>query len=271
MSTEQVYEIPLKDIDIDKGNVRHAETNGELEELADSIKKHGQLQPVVLRGKYGHPPYKLIIGQRRFLAHQRIPKKTIKATFSETISNVEAAIRSLAENMCRVELSYADAANAITALYKEFDHNDRQVAKETGLSLQRVRQYIYIEERASPQTKADLRRKGGVKPVDVQRALKAASDDIGKADKLLEIMKKYQFDKYQKSRMVEYGETHPKASVEEIAKQAQKPSVERAFIVRLSERARKALIDAAEKLSMSPDEVAARAVEEWLSSKGFVG
>ena len=266
MSTEQIYEIPLKDIEIDKENVRHADTNGELEELADSIKKHGQLQPVVLRGKYGNPPYKVIIGQRRFLAHRRIPKKTIKATFSETLTNVQAAIRSLAENMCRVELSYADAANAITALYKEFGRNDRKVAKETGLSLQRVRQYIYIEERASSQTKSALRR-GKVKPVDVQRALKAASDDIGKADELLEIMKKY--DKYQKSRMVEYGETHPKASVEEIDKHAQKPVVERTFVVRLSDRARKALIGAAETLHMSPDEVASRAVEEWLCSKGF--
>jgi len=270
MSTEQIYEIPLKDIEIDKQNVRDAGTNGELEELADSIKKHGQLQPVMLRGKYGQPPYKLIIGQRRFLAHKIIPKKTIQATFSETITDVEAAIRSLAENMCRVELSYADAANAITALYKKFKHNERQVAKETGLSLQRVRRYIYVEERASSQTKADLRR-GKVEPVDVQRALKAASDDIVKADKLLEIMKKYELDKYQKSRMVEYGETHPKASVEEIVKQARKPTVERAFIVRLSDRARKALIDAAEELSMSPDEVATRAVEEWLSSKGFGG
>ena len=101
----------------------------------------------------------------------------------------------------------------------------------------------------------------------MQRALKAASDDIGKADKLLQIMKKY--DKYQKSRMVEYGEAHPRASVEEIDKHAQTPLVERVFIVRLSERERKALIDAADKLSMSPDEVATRAVKEWLSSKGF--
>ena len=270
MPPQQIYEIPLNEIAVDDQNARQSEANKDLEELAASIRKHGQLQPVVLRGGYGKPPYKLIIGQRRYLACKKIPRqRAIKATFAGKIDDTQAAIRSLAENMCRVELSYADTADAITALYKRYNRDDGRVHEETGLSLRKIRQFIAIEERASPKTKAKLRA-GTVEPVDVQRALRAASDDIGKADELLELMKKHKLDKHQKSRMVEYGEQHRKATPDEIIKRASEPVVEQSFVVKLSDRATQGLLSAAKKLAMAPDEVAARAVEEWLSSQGFV-
>jgi len=270
MPNEIIYPVPLKDIVISEDNVRHTEADKDLQELADSIKRHGQLQPVILIGEHGKPPYKLIVGQRRFLAHRDILNaKEIRATLVKKMTDTQAKVRSLAENMCRADLTYSDAADAITALYKEFGRNDKNVAKETGLSLQKVRQYIYIEERASAETKRKLREKK-VKPVDVQRALQAASDDIDKADELLERMKKYDYDRYQKQRMVEYGRRNPKASVKEIIAKAEEPTVEPRLIVRLSDKARSGLAAAAKKMSLEPDEVAARAVEEWLSTKGFI-
>lgn len=266
----KIHEIRLKDISVSKDNVRKQNIDTDLQELAESIKRHGQLQPVVLLGEFGKPPYEIIIGQRRYIAFRDILNvHTIKATFAGKISNVEASIRSLAENMIRSDLSYEDTANAVTQLYKHFGRDDHRVHKETGLSLRKVRQFIHIEERASKKTKSQLRQ-GEITPVDVQRALWAASDDINKADELLELMKKYKFDKFQKGRMVEYGKTNPRASAREIIERAKPPAVERTFIVKLSENARKALIMASEKLAMNPDELAAFAVEEWLMEKGFV-
>jgi ParB family chromosome partitioning protein len=268
MPNDRIYSIPLKDILVSDENVRQSKPDKDLQELADSIEKHGQLQPVLLIGEYTKPKYQLIVGQRRFLAHRDILRaKEIKATFVEEMTDTEAKVCSLAENMCRVDLTYKDAADAITALYKKFGRSDRRVAKETGLSLRKVRQYIYIEERASAETKRKLRERQ-IKPADVQRALQAASDDIGKADQLLERMKKY--DKYQKRRMVEYGQQNPRASVREIVARAEEPRVERQLIVKLSDKARNGLVTAAQKMSMEPDEVAAKAVEEWLSTQGFI-
>jgi ParB/RepB/Spo0J family partition protein len=270
MASDLIYDIPVRDIQIDGENVRQSDVDRDLQELAASIKRHGQLQPVVLRGEYGRPKYKLIIGQRRFRAIKNILNgATVKATFAGKLDDTQAAIRSLAENMCRTELSYADAAAAITALYKHFRHDDHRVAKETGLSVRKIRQFVDIEERASPKTKAKLKARK-VQPVDVQRALRAATDDIDKADELLELMRKYDLDKHQKSRMVEYGAEHPRASAKEIIERAKEPIVEQSFVVRLSERARQGLLRAATKFAMAPDELAARAVEEWLSSQGFV-
>ena len=267
MPNEMIYSVPLKDIVVSEDNVRQTEPDRDLQELADSIKRHGQLQPVVLIGEYGKPKYKLIVGQRRFLAHKWLGERQIEATFKKKMSDTEAKVRSLAENMCRLDLTYGDAADAITALYKVFDGNDKKVAKETGLLLKKVRQYIYIEERASEETKRKLRQKK-IKPVEVQRALRAASDDVRKADLLLKQMKKY--DTYQKKRIVEYGRQNPTASVKEIIAKAEEPAVERQLIVKLSDRARSGLLAAAKKMSMEPDEVAAKAVEEWLLDQGFI-
>ena len=270
MQEQMIYDIPLDEIKVSDENVRQTEPEKDLKELADSIKKHGQMQPVVLRGEYEKPPYKLIIGQRRYLAHKDIlNRKTIKAVFAGKIDDIEAKIRSLTENMCRVELGYKDAADAVTFLYKHFRRDDRRVAKETGLSLRKIRQYIYIGERASDKTKQKLRT-GKVEPKDVQRALRAASDDIEKADELLDLMEEYELDSHQKSRIVEYGQEYPRASAKQIIKSAQEPVVERSFVVKLSDHAHAGLLEAAKTLRMAPDELAARAVEEWLSTKGFV-
>jgi hypothetical protein len=125
----RIYEVPLKDIDVDEVNVRHHEPEKDLEELAESIKRHGQLQPVVLRGEYGNPRYNLVIGQRRYLAVRDILRKpTILGVFAGKITDEEAKIRSLVENMVRSELSYGDTADAITSLYKHFRRDDRKDA-----------------------------------------------------------------------------------------------------------------------------------------------
>jgi ParB-like chromosome segregation protein Spo0J len=55
-----IYDIPLKDIRVSALNVRKHDRGAEIEFLAKSIKKHGLLQPVVLRGVKGKPPFDLV-------------------------------------------------------------------------------------------------------------------------------------------------------------------------------------------------------------------
>lgn len=268
--TDKIYDIPLDDISISEYNVRRTECDKDLEELAASIGKHDLLQPIVLMGKYGDRPYQLIVGQRRFLAHRDIlHKKTIRAVFAGKLTHIQASIRSLVENMTRTDLNHADAAEAITHLYKQLGKDEQKVRAETGLSLKKIRQYVDIHERASKKMK-DMLRASKVTPADVQRVLKAASGDIEKADRLLESMEAQKLTAYQKKQMVEFGEAHPHANEHKIIAEAQRQTVERTIMVKLSDQARTGLEKAAKKLAMSPDEVAAQAVEDWLSRKGFI-
>ena len=150
---EKIYNIPLGDITISPDNVRKSDATKDLDELAASIKKHGLIQPVVLIGERDNPPYKLISGQRRFLAHKKLGKNHIRAVFAGPLSETDAVVRSLIENMQRLELDYADTAKAVTSLYEKYEKNERKVQQETGLSLKKVRDLILIESRASPKMK----------------------------------------------------------------------------------------------------------------------
>jgi ParB/RepB/Spo0J family partition protein len=269
-AAEKIHEIKLSDIRVSEENVRHEQADKELEDLANSIKKHGLLQPVILRGRYEDgPPYELIVGQRRFRAHEKLRKPRIRAVFVEGLDDTHAMLLSLAENMHRVALTYADAADAVTALYRHFQRDDRKVAEESGMSLRKVRQYIRIEERASEETKKKLR-SGTVLPVDAERALRAAGGDTKKADEFLRLMKQYELTTYQKKRLVEYGSAHPDATPKKAVKETLEPKLEYAIMVNVAEDVRKALAKAAEKLNLSDEEVASRALTEWLSDKGFL-
>ena len=278
---QEIHEIRLRDIKVSESNVRQTQLDRGLDELAASIEKLGLLQPVVLLGSPDDdPPYELIVGQRRFLAHKRILQhrgeqwKRIRAVFVGDLDPTQATIRSLVENMHRLDLNHADAAKVITDLYKQYggryNRDDKKVARETGLSLVRVRQYIEIEDLASVGMKHKLRaRKVG--PADVKRALRAAGGNISKAEAYLDLMVNKDLTRTEKVRMVEYARTRPTADPRDVVEEAQKPRVERSVIVSLRDIVRTGLQLAVDAMAMAPEEVAAQAIEEWLTDQGWLG
>jgi ParB family chromosome partitioning protein len=267
----EIHEIRLADIHISRDNVRHADPTKDLDELAASIKRHGLLQPVVLKGMYGDPPYELITGQRRFLAHEQILKlPTIRAVFAGDLSKDEALVRSLVENLQRLELDYQDTAKAVTYLYKKLGKDMHAVQKETGLSVRKIRDFVLINERATPKMKSLMKQKK-VSPADVKRAIRAAQDNLTKAEEILELIVKNKPTVHQKRRLVMYGEQKKGASAKQILDQAMQPHVEQNIIISLSEDLREALANATKSLSLEPEELAAKVLGDWLRAQGFAG
>jgi ParB/RepB/Spo0J family partition protein len=269
MIDNRIHEIPLQQIEISNQNVRHGNPTKDLDELAASIKSLGLLQPVVLLGEYGKPPYKLIAGQRRFLAHQELGKKHIRATFAGRQDRIHATLLSLVENLQIVELNHADTAKAVTYLYEQFDRDEKRVQKATGLSIRKIRDYVNIQLQASDKMKQMLTEKK-VTTTDVKRALRAAQGNIKKAEQLLDLMGTFPLTKYQKKRLIECGDSDPNASAKKIIEQATKPRVEQSIIVSLPEIVRQGLERASKGMSKEPEEIVADALHEWLSIQGFI-
>jgi ParB family transcriptional regulator, chromosome partitioning protein len=266
---QTIHEIPLNDIHISNDNVRHSDATRDLDELVLSIKRHGLLQPVVLKGEFGTPPYDLITGQRRFLAHEQLKSPTIRAVFAGNLSKTQAVVRSLVENLQRLDLEYDDTSKAVTYLYEKLGKDVTAVHKETGLSLRKIRDFILIEARATPKMKSLLKQRK-VKPADVKRAIRAAQDNLKKAEELLELMVKYKPTSHQKRRLVMYGERKKGASAKHILEEAMKPHVEQNIIISLPDELREALVKATKSLSIEPEELAAKILTDWLRSQGFV-
>lgn len=267
MITNEIASIKLSDIKVDDLNVRHTDRKVDIDELANSIRNHGQMQPIVLMGENGKPPYKLIVGQRRFLAHKHLGKREIIATFTETMQEKDALLFSLAENMQRVELNHADKAEAITRLYNLYNKDEKKVAKELGKPVNTIREYIDIEEQATEKTKALLRSRK-LSKTDAIRILNASAGDKNKADKLLDTFRK--LSTFEKKKAAEYGKSYPSATVADIDANAKKQRLEETVIIKLPKILDTALIKASKAIRLDKDEVAAKAIEEWLVTNGFM-
>lgn len=263
---DKIHEIPLERIKLSNLNVRTTDKEAGVDELAMSIEKYGLLQPIILKGEFGKPPYDLVVGQRRYRAHQLLERKTINAVFYEGVSDIELKMLSLSENMQRVRLNYADMANAITYLYREFNKDANKVARELGVSVPTIYEYVSIEEQATEKAKRLLRERK-VPKADVKRAITAARGDAAKIDRLLDELPK--LTKYEKDRAVDYAKRE-EATVDKIIEEAKKPRFESVVILNLDEDTNSALNKAGKELSMDREKIAEVALEKWLKENGFL-
>ncbi len=268
-TVSQIHGVPISDIEIGTYNVRLTNADKDLDELAASIKLQGLLQPIVLTGEFGKPPYQLVSGQRRLLAHEKILAAThIQAVFVGNITRTEAVIRSLVENLQRADLEFRDTEVAITELYKKLG-SEAAIKEATGLSIRRIRSHLMIGERASQRMK-DYIASGKVSVADVKRSLQAARDDIAKAERLLDLIIELKPTAHEKRRLVKYGAKSPEATADEIFEDALKPHVEQKLVISLGEEIRTALAEATKSLEMdNPAELAERIISEWLEQEGF--
>jgi ParB family chromosome partitioning protein len=105
-----------------------------LQELVDSIKATGVIQPLIVRPVPGFPhQFQVVAGERRFRAAQLAGLNTIPAIIRE-FNDQEAIAISLIENIQREELSPADEARALKRLIEEFALTHEQVAHAIGRS-----------------------------------------------------------------------------------------------------------------------------------------
>jgi len=102
-----------------------------LEELAQSIKEYGVLQPIIVR-RIG-TSYELVAGERRFRASQIIGLKSIPAIV-KNLSDKEIAEMALIENLQREDLNYFEEAEAYAKLIKEFGITQDEIAKRVSKS-----------------------------------------------------------------------------------------------------------------------------------------
>ena len=103
-----------------------------LEELAESIKAQGLIQPIVVRS-IGQDRYEIIAGERRWRACQLAGMETIPVLLRE-ISDQSAVAMALIENIQREDLNPMEEAVALSRLQAEFELTHQEVAQAVGKS-----------------------------------------------------------------------------------------------------------------------------------------
>ncbi|MDQ7032146.1 MAG: ParB/RepB/Spo0J family partition protein [Desulfonauticus sp.] len=112
-----------------------------LKTLADSIQSKGVLQPILVRPK--GEKYEIIAGERRFRAAQIAGLEKIPAII-KNLSDREALLLALVENIHREDLNPIDQAKALLKLKKEFDLSQEELAQKVNLSRSQVANLIRL-------------------------------------------------------------------------------------------------------------------------------
>lgn len=101
-----------------------------IDELAQSIKAYGIIQPLSVR-KMGENSYELVAGERRLRAARKIGMEVVPAIVVD-ITDKESAAIALLENLQREDLNYIEEAEAYYNLIKEHSYTQEQLAETIG-------------------------------------------------------------------------------------------------------------------------------------------
>ena len=122
-------EIALNQIKTNQYQPRLSFDEKKLQELAESIKKHGVVQPILVRE--ADKGYELIAGERRMRASKLAGLKKIPAVIAK-VSNTQSLEIAILENVQREDLNPLEVSKGYQRLKNEFGYTQEQVAKSVG-------------------------------------------------------------------------------------------------------------------------------------------
>jgi len=129
---QQLQALPIEYMQRGKYQPRKDINPEKLQELADSIKAQGIIQPVVVR-KIALEKYEIIAGERRWRAAQLAGLQQVPVVIKEIDDRTAMAI-ALIENIQREDLNPLEEAEALRRLLEEFEMTHQQVADAVGKS-----------------------------------------------------------------------------------------------------------------------------------------
>jgi len=150
---ERIVEIAIELITKNKHQPRTQFDETALNELADSIKRSGVMQPVLVRrAKYAPgvsggqiAQYELISGERRLRASAIVGLKTVPCVIRE-INEQESAEWALVENLQREDLGPVEMARAFKRLTVEFGLTQAEIARQVSINAASVSNHVRLLE-----------------------------------------------------------------------------------------------------------------------------
>ena len=139
----QLSTLPIDLVVQGKYQPRTEMDNEALQNLAESIRTQGVVQPIIVRSLENSTQYEIIAGERRWRAAQLVGLQEIPALIKE-LSDHDAICLALIENIQREDLNPIDEARALQRLIMEFGMTHEGVAKSVGRSRSAVSNLIRL-------------------------------------------------------------------------------------------------------------------------------
>jgi ParB family transcriptional regulator, chromosome partitioning protein len=142
-SRNTVSDLPIAAIERNPYQTRTVFDELTLNELANSIRENGVMQPVVVRPAEEAGRYILVLGERRLRASKLAGKEAIPAIVRR-VSLQQAAEMTVLENVQREDLNPIEQAEAYRVLSQEFNLTQAQIAQRVGVSRESVANYMRL-------------------------------------------------------------------------------------------------------------------------------
>jgi ParB family chromosome partitioning protein len=265
----EVKEIPLSSLVIGKGQVRLRDVGKDIDELAQSIAKLGQLEPIVVCPAREKGKFEILTGQRRFLAHKQLKKEKILACILDReVDETEAKVISVTENLVRRDLNRRDLVDVCTALYRKYG-SIKDVADDTGLPYSKVADYVKYER-----LKPELRKLYDDGVVDMKVALRAqdaasVSGEFNATEAVVLAKELANMSGAQQKRVVQRLEEDPASDVTEVIEAAKTGEKITQIVIELGIREHHNLKQFAKDEGTTVGDAARSLIEEGLSGKGY--
>jgi len=127
----------------------------ELEELAESIRRHGVLQPIIVTRGRSDSAYLLVAGERRLQAARRAGLETIPAIVRSVTAQQHLEL-ALIENLQRTDLNPLEAAEGYRVLADEFEVSHEDIASRVGKSRTAITNTLRLLKLSAPVRQALL-------------------------------------------------------------------------------------------------------------------
>lgn len=146
-TTERVLAIEINKVRPNPFQPRKEITEEKIDELAQSIKACGLIQPIVVRR--AGDGYQLVVGERRYMACKKLGWQKISAAV-KTLTDNDMATLALIENLQRENLNYLEEALGYVSLMKNFNFTQELLAQRLGKSQSTIANKIRLLKLSDP-------------------------------------------------------------------------------------------------------------------------
>lgn len=255
-------EIEIEKISLGEPNVRKTDVDLGINELAQSIKEQGLLQPIIVR-RVGNE-FELIAGQRRLTAMIKLDETKIAAMIIDTSDPNTLLLVSLIENVQRVDIDDRDRAKAIEKLVDANDGDYALVSKMVGLSEQTIRGWSGYH--GVPEELKQMKDRGELKREEATKLTKMLG-----SSKAVDVAKQIvSFPKETRGKVLRGLKKYSALQPEEVISLATKPPKEKPLSIRFFASIMTALERAAAVRGETPNETVQHIVREWLEKRHYI-
>lgn len=164
--------IRMSEIEPNKNQPRRHFDDGAIATLADSIRQHGLIQPILVRST--ETGYQIVAGERRWRACRMLGMSEIPAIVKE-LSDSETAQIALIENIQREDLNPIEEAAAYKELMETYDMTQEQLSKTVGKSRSSIANSVRLLN--MPEKIQDLLKKGELSTGQAKAIAAAETDE----------------------------------------------------------------------------------------------